>query len=315
MIPGLYNISSEDYHADKGPPVPSLAAGIADSLVNQTPLHAWTRHRRLNPNYIDDSDPKFDTGTAAHALLLEGLDHMVIVPFDDWRTKAAKEQRDLARAEGKIAVLPHQGNKVQKMVEAAKKAWAKCEDLAGYQLEDGKSEQSMFWEETYISQQDTVDLPIWLRCRPDWLSADRRIMLDAKFTDTDVSPEAFSNQIIRMAYDLRASFYLRGNQALGGDPEAKYLFLVQEARPPYATCFIGMSPAYVALGNEKVETAIAIWRQCMTSGKWPGYPARIHWAEPPTWALSQWEEKQYTETVQTQLRGISQDMIDIINTP
>lgn len=288
MTPGIYDWTHDEYHADSFSPGPSLAAGIADALINQTPLHAFTRHRRLNPAYVEESDSKFDPGTAAHALLLEGIDKMAVLPFDDWRTKAAKEQRDLARAEGKVPLLTHQANKVQRMVEAAKKAWEANTDLAGYSLATGLNEKSLLWWED-VNPMGTEKT--WLRCRPDYLSPDRKLIVDAKFTDTDAAPAQFANQICRMAYDLRGAFYLRGNAALGGHPDAKYVFLVQEAKAPFATSFIGLPPAYVAMGQEKVEAAIAIWRECMRTGKWPGYPARIFYPDPPPWAMAQWEEK------------------------
>lgn len=288
MKPGIYDWSHDDYHADKFAPAPSLAAGIADSLVNQTPLHAWTRHRRLNPAYVEEADSKFDPGTAAHALLLEGEDKMCVIVVDDWRTKAAKEQRDEARANGMVPLLVHQANKVRRMVEAAKAAFNRNADLKGYTLASGQAEKSMLWSEDRINP--TPNQPtIWLRCKPDWFSPDRKLIVDAKFTDTDAGPEPFSRQIMRMAYDLRGAFYLRGNAALGGHPEAKYIFLVQEAKAPYATSFIGLPPAYVELGNQKVERAIEIWRECMRTGKWPGYEDRIYWPDPPAWALGQWE--------------------------
>jgi hypothetical protein len=302
MNPGLHtSISHDEYHADPCP-TPSLAAGIADALINQTPLHAWTRHRKLNPNYQEDGDPKFDTGTAAHALLLEGIDKMCVCPFDDWRKKEAREQRDMARAEGLIPVLPKQEREIRLMVEHARAAFDDCEDLAGYSMSDGMAEHSIIWTEG-----DT-----WLRCRPDWMCSDRRILMDAKFTDTSAGPEAFAGQIARMAYDLRAAFYLRGNTATGGDLDAKYLFLVQEASEPFATCIIGMPPMYIALGNEKVEEAIRIWRECMATDRWPGYPSRIFWPDPPAWALSQWEQRQYLEADHQQ-RGLTDDMIELIN--
>jgi hypothetical protein len=51
-----------------------------------------------------------------------------------------------------------------------------------------------------------------------------------------------------------------------------------------------MPPAFIELGARKIEHAIRLWRECMASGKWPGYPNRIHWAEPPAWAQAQWDE-------------------------
>lgn len=275
------NVSAAEYHADPSP-IPSLSASIAELLVNRSPLHAWERHPRLNPNYVEEISGRFDIGTVAHALLLEGIDRMEICSFDDWRTKAAKEQRDAVRSSGKIPILVAQADRIICMVEAAKGAFAACPDLAGYRLDSGMAEQTLRWTEGETR----------LRCRPDWMPADRRVIVDAKFTATSANPEAFARQIIGMSYDMRASFYLRGNRATGGPEDGKYLFLVQETEPPYATSIIGMPPAFIAMGDEKVEAAIALWRQCMSTNEWPGYPSRICYVEPPAWAMSQWAERQ-----------------------
>lgn len=290
--PGVYpDIPAVAYHRDICP-VPSLSAGVAEALVNESPLHAWTRHPRLNPNHTEEHSSKFDIGTAAHALLLEGIDRMEICPFDDWKKGAAREQRDDARARGLIPVLLHQAEEIMLMVEAAKKAFAACEDLAGYSLAEGMAEQTLVWTESSHRNLDLLGAEIWLRCRPDWMPPDRRIIVDAKFTATSANPEAFARQIVSMAYDLRASFYLRGNRETDGAEDAKYLFLVQEIAPPYATAIIGMPPAFIAMGDEKVEAALNLWRQCMATDEWPGYPNRICYAEPPAWAMSQWAERQ-----------------------
>ncbi len=98
-----------------------------------------------------------------------------------------------------------------------------------------------------------------------------------------------------MGYDSRAAFYLRGNAATGGPEDARYVYLIQETKPPYAAAFIGLDPAYMELGRRKVEHAIAIWRSCMATGKWPGYPSRIMWAAPPAYAIAQQEEAEMRE--------------------
>lgn len=313
--PGIYQWSSDEYHGDIHLPVPSLAAGIADSLVNQTPLHAWTRHRRLNPNYVEEVNDTFDAGKAAHSILLEGENTMEVMPYDDWRTKAAREAKEAAREAGKVPMLAKHASRVMRMVEAARTAFERCEDLRGYAMATGSAEQSYAWKESNSGPILRDGVPpnqdIWLRCRPDWVSPDRKIMMDAKFTDTDAGPASFSNQIVRMAYDLRGSFYLRGNTALGGNPEAVYLFLVQEARAPYATSFIALPPAYVELGNRKVERAIELWRECMATNVWPGYPNRILYPDPPPWAMSQWDDRKTDNLVLEPFKDLNLDNLDV----
>lgn len=282
---GIYAIPHDDYHADPCEQ-PSLSAGIAQLLYERSPRHAWHAHPRLNPDYQNDNDRKFDVGTVAHALLLEGLDHAQCIEADDWRKKDTKAQAEEIRLAGKIPLLTKDYTTVKAMVESAKQAWRDCPDLKGYALEDCATEQTIVWAE------DGAKSPIWLRSRPDAMSPDRRLFVDAKFTKTSANPDAFVVQIARMAYDMRGAFYLRGNAATGGAEDAKYVFLVAEAYPPYCAAFIGLDPAYMSLGASKTEAAIEIWADCMDSGNWPGYFPRIHWASPPTWALAQIEAQE-----------------------
>ena len=44
--------------------------------------------------------------------------------------------------------------------------------------------------------------------------------------------------------------------------------------------------------DDKVEHAIALWRRCIETNTWPGYPARICWAEPNPWSEARWQERQ-----------------------
>jgi hypothetical protein len=280
MTSGLQNIPMAEYQADPAP-VASLSAGLVDLLIRESPLHAWHAHPKLNPEYQPEVDSRFDIGTAAHALLFEGMDNAVIVEADDWRTKAARETRDAIRAAGKLPLLARHHAAVEEMVMAANRAWAHNDDMAGYSLSEGKNEWSIVWK----SQPSDV----WCRCRPDHLSKDRKLIVDAKFTDLSANPATFERQIDRMGYDSRAAFYLRGNAATGGPEDARYVYLIQETKPPYAASFIALDPAYLDIGARKVERAIAIWRDCMASGKWPGYTNRIHYAAPSAWQLEEAE--------------------------
>ena len=68
----------------------------------------------------EDADSRFDLGTAVHAVLLEGrADLIVSVDAADWRTNAAKAQREDARKEGKLALLAHHADRVLEMAAIA----------------------------------------------------------------------------------------------------------------------------------------------------------------------------------------------------
>ena len=97
-------IPAERYHRDPSDR-PALTAGTIKTLLAYSPWHAWHNHPRLNPEWAPTYEAKFDLGTAAHALLLQGEDVAQWIDADDWRTKAARDERDQARKEGKVPLL------------------------------------------------------------------------------------------------------------------------------------------------------------------------------------------------------------------
>ena len=280
MTPGIHILSADAYHADPAP-APSLSSSIASILLNQSPLHAWMAHPKLNPKYQREGDSRFDLGSAAHMLLLERrTDNIVVVDANDWRTKAAKELRDAAQAEGKFAILAHKYLEVERMVKAARQ-FMEATELA-LMLTDGFPERTVLWQEG----------DIWCKCRPDMLSMDQDVILDYKTTES-AAPDVFSRQISRMDYDLQAEFYLRGLNAtvMDGEPEKRaFVFLVQEIHAPYACSLVALSNAYRAIGQAKVKRALGMWSKCMAEDRWPGYRPDVLYAEPKPWDLAIGEE-------------------------
>lgn len=275
MTPGVHVLTADAYHADPAP-VPSLSSSIANILLCQSPLHAWLAHPKLNPHYVREVDSRFDLGSAAHLMLLERReDRIVIVDAADWRTNKAKEARDAAQLLGKYAILQRHYEDVVRMVDAARTY------LAGTELTDlldtGDAERSVLWQEG----------DFWYRCRPDLMSADRRVILDYKST-ANAAPDVVATQIGRMGYDLQSELYTRGLTSVTR-AEPAFVFLFQEITPPYACSLIALSNAYRAVGQAKVKRAMNLWRASLQSGLWPAYTPELLYAEPTSWQLTEAE--------------------------
>lgn len=292
---GIYRISNEDYHADPCI-LPSLSRGTIRDLITKTPAHVFARNKRLNPAYVEEEqEDKFDIGTFAHALFLEGHDNAAVFQHKDWKKPEAQQDRKGARAAGKIPFLQHQYDVCCDMVEAAKQQLAMSELGITNLLKEGKSEESFFWKEdlekTDICGKPTgeVEFETWCRCRTDWRSNDFTLCLDYK-TTTDADPESFSRKITDMGYDIQQVFYKRGmRKAANLEKNPRFVFMVQEVKPPYLCSFIGLPPEFAAMGKEKMEYGFYMWQKCLATGEWPGYPARICYVEPKPWALASWE--------------------------
>ena len=278
---GAYDLPHDIYHSDPCI-VPSLSRSTIKELINRSAAHAWFNHPRLNPAFqADDGGGKFDVGTSSHSLILEGIDNVAIIEADDWRTKAAKELREKARGEGKTPLLPHQFGEVKKCVLRVMEQICGCVELGIKNLmEDGDPELSFFWKE-----EET-----WLRSRLDWISADRKLILDLKFTEMSVNPADLSRYILNMGLDIQNVLYCRAVEAVFGI-KPKFVFVFAEVNEPYICSFVGLPPDFLALGQSKVEYGIYLWRECMKSGNWPAYPNRIAYVDLPGWAMAAWESK------------------------
>jgi hypothetical protein len=280
-VPGRYNLTSEEYHAD--PCInPSLSRSVIKDLIYRSPAHAWFNHSRLNPNFkLEEGEKKFDIGNACHSLLLEGIDRVAVIEADDWRSKDAKIQREDARKSGLTPLLRHQYDSTLEIVRAAERQIKECKELGITNLrEEGDSELSYFWQEEGV----------WLKVRPDWMPRDKKIIIDYKTTSMSANPEDLVRIIVSNGYDIQASLYTRGVKAIDGiDP--KFIFMFQEIEEPYLCSFVGLPPDFMELGKSKCDYGIFLWQECISSKQWPGYPQKVCWLDRPEWAFIAWDKR------------------------
>lgn len=284
MKPGIHTLTADEYHSDPADQ-PSLSASIAHLLTSRSPLHAWTAHPRLNPEFARQEESKYDVGTCAHALLLEGkpMEEVArVVYLDSWRTKAAKELRDEARAEGKIPLLEKDADAVLGMLGAARSQLV-AHEASPTPFADGKPEQTLIWEEDGIT----------CRALVDWLHEDQRVIYDLKTTSASANPESWSRTCFQIGADVQTAFYLRGLQQLTGI-HAEMRYVVVETYPPYALSINSLSPAALEVGRAKVKRAMELWRECLANDSWPGYPSRVAYAELPAWEEARWLEREWS---------------------
>lgn len=279
--PGIYEMTAEKYHADPCKH-PSLSSSVATELLTRSPLHAWTIHPRLNPRFVPEQREMFDLGTAAHAYKLQGETAFALIEADDWKTKAAREARDYARAAGKLPILAKYWISIQAMVEALNRKLDTFRDPPR-PFTDGKPEQTIIWKEGET----------FCRIRTDWLHDSHVCIDDLKTTGRSANPEEWSRSIFG-GPDLQAAFYLRGLRAIFGAEAARavFRFVVVENFAPYASSVISLGPDALVIAEKKVRLAIETWQRCMESDEWPSYPDRTCYASLPPWIEAQWLEKE-----------------------
>ncbi len=278
MTAGVHEMSLDAYIHDPAPE-PSLNASIAHTLLTETPAHARMNHPRLSPQQEREESSRLELGTIAHGLLLEGDDSRVqVIEADDWKTKAAREQRDEARILGLLPILSKDYAIVRDMVDAAKDAIANSEIADDF--ETAIPEQTLLWNEA----------DIWLRCRPDKATPDWRIVFDYKTCAGTAHPAVWAkSSMVRYGYDIQAAMNLRGVKALNLAKKTTFIFLVQEIEPPYVLSIVSLAPSWITLATDKLRVAMSIWRGCIRKNEWPGYPSRVAYVDAPAYAQGEWD--------------------------
>lgn len=280
----ILDITAAQYHADPCER-PSLSASIARTLVGQSPAHAKAAHPKLNPEWAPVFDDKFDMGTVIHGILLDGdtyaTDKVDLCLFDNWMTKAAKEQKAAAYEAGKVPLLAKHFERAERIAAhvADQLEWLEVELPM---LHDGKPEQTLVWD----------DHGVQCRARLDWLRDDHAAIDDLKTTGKSADPDAFiRGNLFKLGYDIQAAFYLRGLEAVTG-AQAEFRFLIVETAAPYAVSVVALEPGAMAIANRKVDYALKTWATCLRENAWPAYPTRVCYAEMPAWEESRWLERE-----------------------
>lgn len=290
LMAEVVDVSEADYHADRVADAPTLSNSIAKVIIEKSPLHARAEHPRFNPQLERKADKKFDLGTGAHALLLEGReDAIVVVNADAYRSDAAKAARSEAYLAGKTPILEKDLAPVQEMVAAAR---GQLQKFTPVPFTDGKPEKTLVWN----------DNGVLCRARIDWLRDDLTGIDDYKTTSASAAPEKWGKTMAGFDGAMQVAFYLRGLRALGAR-QPWFRFVVQELAPPYALCVFSLSPDTLAIADAKVQYAIDTWRRCVATDVWPAYPEETCYLQAAPWEESQWLDRAARNTFSTDRRA------------
>lgn len=266
-LSGVYADFDElEYHRH-----PALSASGAKRLLSPG-CPALFKHDRDNGGRPNKR--AFDVGHAAHAAVLGVGLEMVVVDADNWMTKAAKEIRDAAYAEGKCPILAKEKAAVDAMALEIRR-----HPLASKLLdpERGRPEVSVFWHD----EKHGIDR----RARFDWLTnpvsgVPTLVVPDYK-TTRSAEPRAFARSIFDFGYDMQAVFYSDAVRAAGLAEDVEFLFIAQETTAPYLVTVHELDDMSLAVGRARVDEACALFRECTETGIWSGYSDDIELVGPP----------------------------------
>ncbi len=272
-----YGVPEASYHADCALE-PSLSAGFGTKMLDTNPNRAKFGHPRLNPGaapFVPTT--AMDEGTILHRLILGAGPEYHVLDADSWRTNAAKDARERARACGAVPVLAERFSELEVIAKFAYDALAENVEDCQVLSDDYASEVTCIWRER------TGAL---CRTRPDRLhrSDGSAPVYDFKFTDKLDSPAEWDRTIVSSHWDMRAAFYSRGLAELRDGEDPPYRFIIIEKKPPYDMIVLELVESFLKQGHAKAAHIISGWERCMAAGRWPSYPRRVFYIEEPGWS-------------------------------
>lgn len=261
-----------DYHGHEG----SLSASGAKLLAPPAPCPAKYRWRRDNPIHKDE----FDFGHVAHRLVLGKGAEVEVLPYENYKSTAAREARDDARAAGKAPITAPDYARAGELADAVK-----ADPIAGALFSAGEAEVSLFWpdDETGVVR----------RARFDWLTPQvegrRRFIVDLK-TARSAEPDAFGKSAADFGYAISAAQYVDGSRACGLADDPAFLLVVVEKEPPYVVSVFQVDDDLLDLGRALMRSALRTYAECTATDTWPGYLRDVAPLELPGYYLHRIEE-------------------------
>ena len=273
--PGLYSMTSEQYHAD-----PCAKASASHSLlklvINRTPYHAMKHHPKMGAMPMTPSRA-MTVGSTAHTLVLGKGTMLEVIDFPDYRKKEAQQFRDAALASRRVPVLAADFELAQEMVPAGRAA---IEDQLGAKL-------SECLIEVVVIARDPIS-GCYRRIMVDAMTPDLRRMCDYKTTQ-DANPDMFARSVARFGYDTQDVFYKHVADLIDPDGIGKrdYSIIAQEVKYPDAITLHQIDNDLHAVAELKVKKALATWDACLAADQWPAYSREVNMIQAKDWQITE----------------------------
>ena len=265
---------------------PRVETGLTDLEYHQSPALSASGAKLIlkspaHYRYAMDHPPAptatFNLGHAVHSLVLGSGRAPVFLDFEDYKTKASRETRDIVLSQGDIPLTAPEAAQVRAMADAVL-----SHPLAAALFTDGRAELSI-----YTTDPETG---VELRTRPDWIG---RTIVDLK-TTVNANPADFDRIAWTYLYEQQAAWYLDEVARAGIMPdEDRLLFVNVEKSPPYLVSVTELDAEALRIGRERNREAIDTFARCIATGEWPGYPAIEHLVPLPTYAAMQYAEEMH----------------------
>lgn len=272
--PGIYqDISHRAYHLDALGDRPTLSRSCALTLCTETTKAAHREHPRLGGAGGKKATMAMDNGSVIHRLMLgAGPDICILDGYEDYKTKQAQLDKKMAIEMGAIPILRHAYNAALRVSQQLTQVL--LEDFDIY-MEEHQKEVTILWEEDGVRCRGRADL--W---NPQAVT-----IRDLKITE-DANPGKFSRgEALRRGCDIQSWAYPLGIgtniPAMLGRVRFEFVLCEVVDGEVRDVCVAEVPPDLEDLGRMRWDRAKGIWRECLKSGKWPGYGRRMLDGPPP----------------------------------
>jgi hypothetical protein len=228
-------------------------------------------HERKTPKPVLPIPPTIayasrDIGTVAHVMALEPenlADHAICLPALEYRKKEDKETLATIRTDnpGKVLMRPVCWEMARQLADAMLN-----DDVLGPLLaEPGDVELSLAGH-----LQSKSGAKVLTKGRIDKLIPSMGVVLDLK-TARSADPVAFAKAIYEHGYYRQAAVYCDLEETLRGWTPEEYVIGVVEKDEPYMVAVYVLDGEAIEAGRKEYRYLLDVYRECMESGKWPGY--------------------------------------------
>lgn len=271
--PGVYNISIDDYHADK--------KWISSSGFVHAKKSLAEYRLYLDGYYDNDNALHFSFGNAAELYLIDELDfynRVAIAEESMWieealaynpnlkSPRASKVFQDYKKAfesenEGKY-IIPDIG---EQSFEAIKVLCARCkaDEWISKIIKGAEYQNSMYWIDP--------ETGLKMKTRPDLINRELGIVIDIK-TTLDGSPQRFSRTLAELDYPLQACIQIEGAQRSGLIPSVqRYFWLLLEKNAPFNATLYEFDMGDVAVVMDEYHYQLRKLQNAYKEDHWPGY--------------------------------------------
>lgn len=259
---GLFKLTEEVYR-----PADGINCSTLKAMLRSPAHYIAAKLERKEPT------PAMILGTLAHLscfepeLFGEGKSHYVKPAGMNFTTKEGRAWRD-----------EHRDKPVITMDEEADLAGMQAaiatHPMSGPVVSQGVAEVSAF------AQDETFN--VRLKGKTDKLLRDNQGRVWCVDLKTTEDAKDFARVAYNLNYDMQAAFYMRVLGAAGCEVH-NVMFIVVERTAPFGVIVYHPDERFLASGYEKVVRCLTRYRECVQSGKWPGYDEEVQTLSIPNW--------------------------------